>query len=332
MNASNCSRSWEAEAARDGRLTADLLASHELHLLHCAQCAHERQALERLTTELRAGDSHNELVLRRLRQRLLVAMNHRALGIAAGGPGTAPARVAAALLVAALIGLAWFATSRPQAPAAVTLRLAPEPGARFVHERRPGLEYVELHEGALRIDFERGPTTRLLVHVPDGEIRDLGTVFRVVVAAGKTTEISVQQGAVVFRRTDEADVVVSAGEVFMRAPEELPRESFDEWPNTGADRVDQSRRVGSPAKGQARHRHAAPAKAQAAPRNQPIAGTQQAARPATEQQDVAYLRILALLQESRHAEAQVAAQEYLSRFPNGFRRDEVERIIAPGAR
>jgi hypothetical protein len=312
-------------------LAPDLLASHELHVLRCAQCAHERLVLERLRTELRAGDSHDELVLRRLRQRVLVAMNHRALGVAAGVFGSAWARVAAALSVAALIGLAWFANSRPQAPEPVTLRLAPEAGARFVHERRPGLEYVELHEGALRVDFERGPTVRLAVHVPDGEIHDLGTVFRVVVAAGKTTEISVQQGAVVFRRTDEADVVVSAGEVFMRAPEELPRESFGELPNTSSGN-DQNRRVGSPAKVHAQHRHAATAKAQPARGNQPIADTQQDARAAIEQQDVAYLRILALLQEGRNAEARVAAQEYLRRFPSGFRRDEVKRITAQGAR
>jgi hypothetical protein len=43
-------------------------------------------------------------------------------------------------------------------------------------------------------------------------------------------------------------------------------------------------------------------------------------------EDESYLRIVALLREHRPEEARMAAMEYLRRFPDGFRRAEVERL------
>jgi DNA-directed RNA polymerase specialized sigma24 family protein len=58
-----------------------------------------------------------------------------------------------------------------------------------------------------------------------------------------------------------------------------------------------------------------------------------AARPSADddkvEEDLAYLRIVALLAEGRQAEAVLAAQAYLGRFPEGFRRPEV-RTVALG--
>ena len=45
--------------------------------------------------------------------------------------------------------------------------------------------------------------------------------------------------------------------------------------------------------------------------------------PALSNEDLAYLRIVALRREGRSDEARVAAAEYLHAFPGGFRRPEV---------
>jgi hypothetical protein len=44
------------------------------------------------------------------------------------------------------------------------------------------------------------------------------------------------------------------------------------------------------------------------------------------EEDLAYLQILALLEEGRKEEAVLAARSYLARFPEGFRRPEVRPI------
>jgi hypothetical protein len=43
-------------------------------------------------------------------------------------------------------------------------------------------------------------------------------------------------------------------------------------------------------------------------------------------EDATYLRVLELVREGRRFEAQLTAADYLSCYPNGFRRPEIERI------
>jgi TolA-binding protein len=43
-------------------------------------------------------------------------------------------------------------------------------------------------------------------------------------------------------------------------------------------------------------------------------------------EDAEYVRIIALLKESRIAEARALSEDYLRRFPDGFRRKEVEGV------
>jgi ferric-dicitrate binding protein FerR (iron transport regulator) len=318
MNNPHCPRTWEAEAARDGRLEAAALSSHERHVQHCTDCAQERQALQRLSSSLRV-DAQDELVLRRLRQHVMASMNEWALNAEPGAPSSTRWRagLATVALLACLSALTWFAHARLN-PSPQTLRLVPGSGARYSHERRSQLEYVELHEGVLSIAFDRKRSEGLVVRVPDGEIRDLGTVFRVVVAAGKTQEISVETGAVVFSRVGEADVEVAAGHVYRRPA--VPVQPLPTPATTPAASSLEIKRRQPGLRSKAR-----------APQRADVHAAAHHAASASEQQDLAYLRILALLQEGRSAEARVAAHEYLSRFPNGFRRGEVERIAAPAA-
>jgi hypothetical protein len=199
--------------------------------------------------------------------------------------------------------------------AASGLRLVASSGARFDRERRPGLDYVALHEGALSVDFTRGPHADLLVRVPDGEIRDLGTVFRVVVSASHTSEISVSEGAVVFRRPGAADVILLAGESFQRAADSDAADSgavasSEPALRNGAARAKRTARL------QARP---LAARAPDSPRAPPAAASAE---------DAAYLRMVGDLQAGHVQAARVAARAYLRAFRNGFRRSEVERVAA----
>jgi outer membrane protein assembly factor BamD (BamD/ComL family) len=47
-------------------------------------------------------------------------------------------------------------------------------------------------------------------------------------------------------------------------------------------------------------------------------------------EDAAFLMIVALHRAGRRAEAVIAARDYLQSYPSGYRRAEVERIVARG--
>ena len=102
-----CSRSWEVEAARDGRLGDRARIDHERHLERCDDCTAEAGAFERLETQLRALDVRmpDELTMRRHRGRTLELA---AAAIAGGEPSRSRVRIvpwlAFAVLVIALIG------------------------------------------------------------------------------------------------------------------------------------------------------------------------------------------------------------------------------------
>jgi ferric-dicitrate binding protein FerR (iron transport regulator) len=325
MTSAACRRAWEAEAARDGRLPNAARVAHEAHARQCAHCSRERAQLEQLATSLRQvpAHPHDQLVLPRARRHLLQSVNRQLLGAAPSGKRRA--RLAWALALTSLAALAAFgwlarprslplaspATAAPGAAWAETsgLRLVASSGARFDRQRRPGLDVVALHEGTLSIDFARGPHADLSVRVPDGEIRDLGTVFRVVVAESHTVEIAVQEGAVVFRRPGEADTILLAGETFQRAA----------GSSSALDASGQAVRGSTPRAKRAPRRPLLPLAVRA-----PI--SPHAAPAATSPEDAAYLRMLGYLQAGRVQDARVAARAYLQAFPNGFRRSEVERV------
>ena len=55
-----CPRLFEAEAARDGRLTGAARAHFEAHAAVCASCAQEARALEQLAEALRTSGRAGE--------------------------------------------------------------------------------------------------------------------------------------------------------------------------------------------------------------------------------------------------------------------------------
>ena len=223
----------------------------------------------------------------------------------------APARrrgglVLSPLFAVAAVGAAIWIHGRPvltAAPHAVSASAGveqPAGSATWNRQADPLFERVALHEGTLALRTRQGGP-KLRVVVPDGELEDIGTAFRVTVSEGRTVSIEVTEGLVVFHRHDAADVRLPAGATWT-AP-----------PVSGALTTNQA-----PAAPEASsHGIASP---------QPRSPSSPATKTADTGEDAAYLRVVALVRENRRDEARVAAQEYLRRFPNGFRRVEVERL------
>ena len=82
MSISSCARTWEVEAARDGRLTGAELASFERHASSCAACRAEATVLDGLGQSLRALREPlvDEVAIRRRKLRLLREADEAAMG------------------------------------------------------------------------------------------------------------------------------------------------------------------------------------------------------------------------------------------------------------
>ena len=345
MNAHSCPRSWEVEAARDGRLTGDALASLDRHLADCRACLSERRAMEQLSQRLRnAAPSLDSVALRRLRQSTLdradariggrsrrVTLSRSALGVAT-----------AVALVALTVRGSWRRSrvvAKSAAPSEIlspsVVVTMPEGDARWARALIDGREQITLLEGTLAIRVRRRPAEpRMVLVVPDGEVEDLGTVFGATVREGHTVELSVSEGAVVFHRKDGGDMRVDAG---------------GSWssPVTIATTTAATARMLTPAMSPVTSAAPRPTAAlgiappvgpgkngsaltPAAPMTSTTSHSTASSAPATgadAEQDALYLQIVALVREGRADEARLAAKDYLRRFPQGFRRAELEALV-----
>ncbi len=257
--------------------------------------------------------------------------------------------------------------------AGATVQVTEGTAADWSRDTSAEAQRVTLREGAIELRIKRAAEDPpFFVVVPDGEIQDVGTVFRVEVKGGVTTSIEVSEGAVVFRRPGHPEVRVEAGEHW---PHPIPGGHGRQGPRGAqvwgrpahASRARRARRPVTsrlpgapralpgarprrarprPARPQRARRAGVPRAWRAAPRSrrarrpsgQPTAsgaakagGAKGAAssKPATSsglEEDIAYLRVIALLRDGRREEARLAAKDYLRRFPNGFRRVEVAAI------
>ena len=344
MTAVSCVRISEVEAARDGRLTGAERKSFERHLPLCADCREEDRKLNALADCLRAvpAPEPDEMASRRRRQQLLLEADRQ---VVAGTP--APRRfglvfavvVAAALLL--FVGQRFY-TRRPASVATVptanaeiaTIRAAE--GARWSKARDGLIERIDLQEGELAIAVHGSAGEHVVVKLPDGELEDLGTRFIVVVQAGATKQVVVQEGLVVLRLRDRAPVHIGAGSSWVRETPAVASASLIVPPITSAPLVAAPKMKLAPsaepsdidvpgaelkvAMGSYRsgnHREAA-AK---------FAAFIQAHPGDARSEDASYLRIVALQRAGDHAAARVAAKEYLTRYPKGFRVPEVEGML-----
>jgi hypothetical protein len=324
-----CRRLWQVEAIRDGRLTGKLQADAELHLQTCRECQAEAHSLAQLSSSLqREANAGDEVALRRLRQATLA----RADAILRGSQPS-PARrnhsrlVVAFLLLLVVAGAGGWLRLR-QAPASAAVQIQASHAALWTRNTSGELESVDLTEGMLTLTVRHGAgTMRFIVRVPDGEIEDVGTKFRVWVSGKKTREIAVVEGGVVFRQKHAAPVMVRAGEVW--SPEEapaLPLEVSARTTDAAEPRAMQSEPLERHASTPRHSAKATGSSGTASNAASSVSGAPSSVESGVSEEDLSYLRIVALLREQRSHEAQLAAHEYLRRFPSGFRRVEMARI------
>ncbi len=351
-----CPRLFEVEALRDGRLTGAEVVRFQSHLGACSVCAREARALQALALALRSSApvaDADELHIRRERTRLLSAfdaslvppLRERPIGSAPGW--LRPVASAAALgLLACLAFLIWPAhtvPSRPAEPAVAPVALAPEAvtirangAARWSRRVEARLERIVLESGTLSIHVDHTVSEQgVLVVLPDGELEDIGTTFAVSADAGHTTQVTVQEGGVLLRLHGQPALALGAGDSWSPASSDATQ-----LPSTPAP---------EPARRSARRtRSATPTLRRSAPEPDPSAEFRAAmsaldsgdnTRAASSfaaflgahphdahAEDAAYLRVLALQRAGDSTAARLAARDYLSRYPRGFRRAEVEAL------
>jgi hypothetical protein len=348
-------RLFEVEACRDGRLSGAEIRHFRSHLNVCPICASEARALEALADLLRSSAEssdtrENELHVRRERTRLLAAFDAKLV--------PAPrSRVKVGLLAAAAVALAALAVlvvrlSQPDMPLpAVTVAHAPphevplpvvvqsDGSAKWSRRSEHDLETIVLESGelAIRVTHARSKH-RLLVVLPDGELEDVGTTFSVRADAGHTTRVTVSDGSVVLRLRGKPPLALRAGEAFSQTPEPIvsAQKAASPAPLLPSRRTAPANTAAAKAEGPSQLEpdsssefRAAMAELKAG--NNARAATLFAAFLAqhprdSRGEDAAYLRVIAL-QRTRDATAtKQAAAEYLRRYPEGFRKAEVEQL------
>jgi hypothetical protein len=354
-----CSRSYEVEALRDGRLTGAARENFERHLGICRECTREAEALHALALPLRlesADDSMvDELHARRERTRLLAAFDRSRM------ESERPPRrslvvpaLAVVLGVVAVLVVGWLV--RPEATSQLEARATVRSVGPAVWSRHlePNVEKVILDSGTL--DIEVRPSSekrRFLVVLPDGELEDVGTTFRVAVEGGRTTEVTVREGSVLLRLRERSTINLGAGQVWANAsdvaPSPMPARSAapasepDSPPST-SESTSVSPKSPAERPPVVRPRASASAQPSADPSLEFRAATallgagdnagaaaafagflgKYPADPRSE--DAAYLRVIALQRAGDSAATERAASDYLRRYPSGFRRAEVEKL------
>ncbi len=356
-----CARTAEIELLFDGRLTEERTREVEGHVERCPCCKEELGALTRLRSELAAtSGAPNAFVMRRLRREVMER--------AAGKVVPAPKRTFKPWVFAALgavlvafgvvIGLGVLgrgAAPASSGPTAAEVTVTTGPGASYSREEDGAKEIIKLTDGSFDFDVRaHREGRRLVVVIPEGEIEDIGTRFRVVVRDGRTEEVSVQEGEVELRRNGVAPVRLIAGMSYRplateaakasaepKEPKELgqpptpaPANVADARPSApdgrGAPKVTSPIEQGpapavpptAPPKIAAAVRSAAAPKGAAA--SHPATPRGPAVGPTGE--DVAYMNVISLLRAQRKAEAREAARRWLAAYPQGLRRPEMERV------
>ena len=340
MSATSCPRLFEAEAVRDGRVVGVERASFERHAAVCASCAREVRALEAMTEALRASPEHavDELHVRRERTRLLAAFDRSQIE-----PERRPRRktwlvatgALAVLGVAVFFGWRARPTTLPAHASGVVVHA--DSATVWTEHTAATREEVALERGALWIHVDHAPgERRLVVVLPDGELEDTGTTFTVSADDGRTTRVAVHDGSVVLRVRGQPPVAIGAGEIWV--PEAPPAAS-----SCASAAVPSARMAPPPASA-----HVVAPVALVAVSDPSVdfraamaaldAGDDVGAAAAfaeflvkhpgdARSEDAAYLRVIALQRAGDGARMKVAADEYLRRYPAGFRHTEVERCV-----
>jgi Putative zinc-finger/FecR protein len=359
-----CPRLFEAAALRDGRLSGAEVARFQAHLKGCPSCAREARALEALGDALRApapADT-DELHVRRERTRLLAAFD-ASLVPAPRSHARLWLTGAAACVVLAALAVFFLGPPRQVGSAVAPPRAVVEPvvvradsSARWSRKVDAQLERITLESGVLSIRVDHGASPRrLLVSLPDGELEDIGTTFSVSADGGRTTRVSVQDGSVVLRLHGKPALALGAGDSWSPTSLAAASTATAPVPSAGAATAAAASaplapRAAAPRQALGPVPPAPSAASSVAPELEPDPATDfRAAMSAlnsgdnagasarfgafvnehprdSRAEDAAYLRVIALQRAGDVSAMKRAAVAYLSRYPNGFRKAEIEPL------
>jgi hypothetical protein len=350
MSRAHCPRLFEVEAARDGRLTGAELAGFERHITGCAACLREARALEGLAGALREGPpnprAEDMLHVRRERTRLLAAFDHALVSPErrSGGRRRVVGWAAAAVLVVGILAVWRVRRSEPPLvqPGALVRADRSAEWSTHTDARR---ETIVLDRGSLWIHVDHASGEgRLLVVLPDGELEDTGTTFTVSVAEGHTARVAVQEGRVVLRLRGLSPVIVGGGDTW--SPKAWPVASAsasaalpvtaDRWPDHTVPPPSVQPSLAPPASTASSRAPEASADFRAAMAAFDASEDATAAAAFARflarhprdphAEDAAYLRVIALQRSGNGEVTKEAAKDYLRRYPEGFRRAEMEAL------
>lgn len=341
----DCARAWEVEAARDGRLHSKDVDSFLRHLAGCQLCQQRQARLNALSAALRELPSVPDdlLAARRMRHRLFAEADELVLQ----SPDEPRSRrwlagSVVAFAAAAALALSFgVATREPARPVDVVTELASQalqvdveaqPGAVW-HKTRAGDQVrLELESGEIRASVgQRRPGQSLIIHLPDGQIEDLGTVLTVRVEQGHTASVRVFEGRVRLRLAGSSAFELGAGDTWGGQPVPVPEPA----PSCSASPAPPTPPKRAPTSSARPERH--PASTAPESPNKPAAATsaELTFSPSPQQtraEDEAYLHVVELVRAHRFVEARSAAKDYLLRFPKGFRREEVLGVATSAGR
>ncbi len=336
MSAS-CTRLWEVEAARDGRLDDRALERAQKHRGHCVECRQEHARLASLGALLSDAErpAMDELGAKRLRARILADaekdLRRETPEVSAPTRPFRTTLAVAAVLLATVGG--YGALHRAGAPQKAAVRVEDEGGARFSRETQGDVEHVTLLDGTVRfaVTHEGSGPHKLLVKVPDGEVEDIGTTFHVTVREGRTVRVGVDEGRVVVHTTESGahGRIVSAGEVWEPEPlasrTNVPSPSTIPAPSVAAASVTSSAKSADVAP------HERPKAVGTSPVKSDASSTPNKGAPSTipsssAGEDTAYLTVVRLLREGKRDEAKAAARRYVVLYPGGLRRKEMDVV------
>jgi TolA-binding protein len=351
VSARSCRRRFEVEAARDGRITGPARTSIEQHISTCEVCAAQDRALREVSDALAALPvaETDALSVRRQRQRILALFDEAQARPAvrrtnrrwAAGVVLVAGALAASVVFVATRGqrAAPTATSpKPEERADDVVVVVPET-ARWSRVEQGSNTRLKLDDGELDIHVKHhGEAHGLLVKLPDGELDDIGTTFRVRVEEGRTVAVVVREGAVVLRRDGAGPVLLGAGESWS-ADDSWPTASSSvasTGPSAPAPTPPPPPRVASIANkpdGAKEFRDGVDLLSAGNAAQAAVAFRAYLARgPGAERtEDAMYLLVLALHRSGDDPEAQSAARDYLRVYPHGLRRQEVVRLFPTAA-
>jgi hypothetical protein len=204
-------------------------------------------------------------------------------------------------------------------------------------------EEIALQQGLLWIHVDHSSGAgQLVVLLPDGELEDLGTTFTVSADGGRTTRVAVEEGRVSLRLRGQSTIDIGPGDVWLPTEKPAPTPPTRELQAEEAAR-DSDRPAPRPiSRAHRTHPSVVPAtpdplvEFRAAMEALRVGDNRRAAAGFTSflvehpgdpmAEDATYLRVIALQRAGAAGDVKRAAEEYLRRFPTGFRRAEIEKL------